>query len=161
MELIINYVFGFFSGYLIGKEFIPKIEENNNNNEINENIINYQPSDYYSIFLIRKDLNMGKGKIAAQVGHASLGLFLKVSKTNPKIAEFWSQQNFPKKFYFVLNEDDMDEKLFISKELNLNIKKIRDAGRTQIPSGSATVAAIGPITEDIIPSIVGTLKEII
>ena len=46
---------------------------------------------YKQIILIRTDLEMGKGKIAAQASHASLGAYLKTVAAFPNIARDWLQ----------------------------------------------------------------------
>lgn len=116
-------------------------------------------NDYSAMFIVRKDLKMGKGKIAAQVGHAALGIFQKVNAYLPEISEKWIGENFPKKFYYCADEDQMDEKALLAVNQNLLFEKIYDAGRTQIEAGSATVLAIGPITEEAIAELAQGLTE--
>ncbi|KAH0786074.1 peptidyl-trna hydrolase [Histomonas meleagridis] len=114
-----------------------------------------------AIFIIRKDLKMQKGKIVAQCGHASLGIFLKVLKEFPQLAEVWFNENsFPKKFYYCNSENEMDEKRELAKSMGLLSCKIHDAGRTQIAAGSATVLSIGPVTQDMVKNLTKGLTPI-
>lgn len=111
-----------------------------------------------AVFIIRKDLKMGKGKILAQCGHATLGIFVKVLNNIPFLAEGTWRKGFPKKYFYCNSEKEMDE--CVSKAMNLGFltEKIHDAGRTQIAAGSATVVSIGPIPIDRIPEICGNLS---
>ena len=116
--------------------------------------------DYSAMFIVRNDLDMSNGKEAAQVGHAALGLFNKVNAYLPEISSKWIEEDFPKKFYHCANEAEMDEKAKLAVNQNLLIEKIYDAGRTEIPAGSATVLAIGPITEEAISELASGLELI-
>lgn len=46
------------------------------------------------VFLVCMDLKMDKGKIAAQVGHATLGAYKKAQKYSPSVLVAWSGKNF-------------------------------------------------------------------
>lgn len=117
----------------------------------------------YGVFIVRKDLKMGKGKIAAQCGHASLGVFLKVSDKYPSIAKKWLNEDsgFKKKFYYCKDESEMDQKNKLAKTNGFETVKIHDAGRTQIAPNSATVLAIGPVKESQIEELASGLTPIL
>ena len=46
--------------------------------------------DIKMVFIVRSDLSMGKGKIGAQCGHATLGVYLK-TKLWAKHCKYWAQ----------------------------------------------------------------------
>ncbi|OHT11703.1 Peptidyl-tRNA hydrolase 2, mitochondrial [Tritrichomonas foetus] len=96
------------------------------------------------IYVIRKDLKMRPGKISAQVGHASLGIFLKIANRIPHLADY----DFQKELFYCPNEAIQTEKKNLAKDNNLSHITIHDAGRTQIAAGSATVLAFGPVESD-------------
>ena len=102
-------------------------------------------SDYCGVFVVRKDLKMRQGKIAAQCGHASLGIFQKIVKRQPLLAEQWLNSEFPKVFYYCANEGVMDTVEEQADAAGYSTIIIHDAGRTQIAAGSATVLAIAPV----------------
>ena len=114
--------------------------ENQNTQAVDEN------RKYSIIFIIRKDLKMRNGKISAQVGHASLGIFLKIQKHYPNLSEY----NFEKELYYCPNEKVQNQKMILAKQNGLCTYLIHDQGRTQIASGSATVLAIAPVEADFI-----------
>ena len=110
------------------------------------------------ILIINNGLKMGKGKIAAQAGHASVQATLKAGEKNPLALQAWLSSGQKK---VCLKGDDADHLLALekqAKEAGLLTSKIHDAGHTQIPSGSLTVLAIGPCQDDLVEKITGNLK---
>lgn len=118
------------------------------------------PEDTCGVFLVRKDLKMGRGKEAAQCGHAILGLFHNISHGDHKVCSYYYDVNFPKLFFYVENEEQMDDYRAMALGNNLCACKIRDAGRTQIAAGSATVLGIGPVPKSEVSSLFGSLTPI-
>ncbi|XP_014361238.2 peptidyl-tRNA hydrolase 2, mitochondrial [Papilio machaon] len=115
-------------------------------------------SEYKLVLVVRTDLNMGKGKIAAQCSHAAVGAFEKAQKKDPESLKIWQSTGQAK---IALKSDSLDE----IKQINDNAKKmglitsmIRDAGRTQIAANSITVLGIGPAPKDIVDKVTGHLK---
>ena len=110
------------------------------------------------ILIINNGLKMGKGKIAAQAGHASVKSTLKAGKKAPLILQAWLSSGQKK---VCLKGDDADHLLALekqAKEAGLLTSKIHDAGHTQIPSGSLTVLAIGPCQDELVEKITENLK---
>ncbi|ELP91395.1 peptidyl-tRNA hydrolase 2, putative [Entamoeba invadens IP1] len=118
-----------------------------------------EPNEEYKLVLcVRKDLKMGKGKIAAQCGHAAVGCVLKAQKTDKKALESWQYCGQAK---VALNVNDLEELNELEKQakgLGLITKKICDAGRTQVEPGSITVLGIGPGPKSVINEVTGKLK---
>ncbi|KAI0359172.1 peptidyl-tRNA hydrolase II [Trametes cingulata] len=98
------------------------------------------------VLVVRTDLGMSTGKIAAQ--HATLACYKILQKTNPsaKVALKAS------------SEDELLELEAIAKSLNLAARSILDAGRTQIAAGSRTVLGIGPGPVDLVNKVTGKLR---
>ena len=108
------------------------------------------------IILIRRDLNLSKGKIGVQCAHASAEAVLKSAK---EIIDKW--RKFSKKV--VLAVDNENELLKYKKEAEkakLVTALIRDAGLTEIPENTLTCLAIGPDEEEKIDKITGKLKTL-
>lgn len=114
--------------------------------------------DFKMLLVVRNDLKMGKGKIAAQCGHAAVGAFESAQKTCPQILKRWSRSGCAKIAVKVESEPELMEirKQAILKQFNICL--IRDAGRTQIEPNSKTVLAIGPAPSREIDRITGHLK---
>ena len=109
------------------------------------------------VLVINNDLKMGKGKIAAQVGHASVTATLKIGENQPTILDAWLKTG-QKKVCLKSGYDELIE--LESKAQNHGIQTVRisDAGKTQVPSGSLTVIAFGPDSEDKLQDLTGHLK---
>jgi PTH2 family peptidyl-tRNA hydrolase len=114
---------------------------------------------YKMAIVVRTDLGMGKGKIAAQVAHAAVSLAWDVmdGETNKKVSEwFWEGQK-----KIVLKVDSLAELQRLSDEcVKAGIRHtiIVDAGLTQIDPNTNTVLGIGPDTNEKIDSITKGLK---
>ena len=110
------------------------------------------------VLIINNGLKMGKGKIAAQAGHASVQATLNAGQKSPLVLDAWLSSGQKK---VCLKGDDADHLLALEKlaiEGGLLTSKVHDAGHTQIPSGSLTVLAIGPCQDELVEKITGTLK---
>ena len=112
------------------------------------------------VLVIRTDLNMGKGKAAAQCAHAAIDLYKKANKRTPKLLTQWESFGQAK---VTLKAPEGGEKALehLQRQAEgegLAAVIVRDAGRTQIESGSATVLGIGPGPSEIIDKVTGHLK---
>lgn len=109
------------------------------------------------VLVINNDLKMGKGKIAAQAGHASVTATLKAGEHRPATLDSWLHSG-QKKVCLKSNYDDLIELESKGKSNGIQTVRITDAGKTQIPSGSLTVIAFGPDNEDKLHDLTGHLK---
>lgn len=99
------------------------------------------------------------GKIAAQCSHATLACYktLVASPAQRSLLSRWERQGQPKIALQVKSEDDLLMLQAQAMSLGLCARVIRDAGRTQIASGSMTVVGIiGP--RSIVDNVTGSLK---
>ncbi len=108
--------------------------------------------------VVRTDLEMGKGKIAAQAAHASLSAYLEAERTNPQDAEKWLEEGMKKVVLKVAGEKELFLYFQQAKDMGIPVEIIRDAGLTQIEGGSATCFGIGPAPSEDIDKVVGKLK---
>lgn len=108
--------------------------------------------------IIRNDLKLTKGKIASQASHAAVLCYQKALDTNKKVAMEWSLKGQPKIVLKVDSQSELEELYSQSKQSHLTCALVRDAGRTQIESGTATALGIGPDYVEKIDSIVKHLK---
>ena len=93
--------------------------------------------------IINNSLGMKKGKIAAQASHASVHV---LDKVNSSDIDEWKANGMKKIVLKVDSTEDLLE-LFQRAKGELPCALITDAGKTQIPSGSKTCFACGPVDE--------------
>ncbi|XP_048729599.1 probable peptidyl-tRNA hydrolase 2 [Ostrea edulis] len=117
--------------------------------------------DFYKmIFVVNSELQMGVGKIAAQVAHAALGLHRTLLDDPQKFGQMlmsWEQFGETK---IVTKGDNTGQLMGLAEKassLGLPHYIVHDAGRTQIAAGSTTVLAIMGKLE-VVDSITGSLK---
>lgn len=109
------------------------------------------------VIAVRTDLGMGKGKIAAQVGHACVLGAENVRKTHAGWFErWWSGQE--KVVVKVESLKELEEVKKGAIELGLPWSEVTDAGHTQIAPGTTTCISVGPAPEESIDKITGDLK---
>lgn len=110
---------------------------------------------YKQVIIIRTDLKMKPGKIAAQSAHASVAAIDKVDK---KIVSVWKKEGQKK---IVLKVATLEELMNIKEKcgkLKIPSAIITDAGLTEVNPGTITALAIGPDSEEKINKITGKLK---
>jgi len=105
--------------------------------------------------IIRTDLKMGKGKIAAQCAHASLAAFLIAKDLDKNI---WIKEGAKKVVLKVKDEKELKNLCERASKLKLPCELIKDRGLTQIKSGTITALGIGPADEKKIDKVTGKLK---
>ncbi|XP_063283604.1 probable peptidyl-tRNA hydrolase 2 [Pelobates fuscus] len=119
-----------------------------------------EDQNYYKmVFVVNMELPMGVGKVAAQVGHAAVGLYqllLKESKTRD-VACKWDEYGAKKVVLQGSNTTHLLELQALALSMNLPTYMVQDAGRTQIAAGSYTVlSVIGE--EECVNKVTGKLK---
>jgi PTH2 family peptidyl-tRNA hydrolase len=105
--------------------------------------------------VVRTDLGMGRGKIAAQVAHAAVAAALG-SLGGPDFAE-WLRDGQPKVVLKVTSADALREVAEQAQAAGLPVELIRDAGRTQLAPGTLTCCAIGPAARDRVDAVAAAL----
>lgn len=130
--------------------------------------------------LVRKDLKMPKGKLAAQVAHASMGAVLELFKAvhdvghglNSNITQIrkaslinyekamacWLEGSFVKVVVGVENEAHLQNMYDMAYLRHLPCCLIRDQGRTVFKEPTITCAAIGPCEPEAVSDWLGDLK---
>ena len=102
--------------------------------------------DLKQVIIVRADLGMGKGKIAAQSAHAAVEALEKALKKNPEWVEEWKEQGQEKVVLKISGKKELLE-LFQQMKNLFPCALIKDAGRTQINPGEPTCIACGPAPE--------------
>ena len=96
------------------------------------------PGECKLVLVVRPDLKMSGGKIAAQCSHATLACFKSISKACPALCRRWENTG-QAKIALRGDEGGEDELVFLQAQavsLGVTAKIIRDAGRTQITAVS-------------------------
>lgn len=128
--------------------------------------------DTKQVLIIRKDLNMRKGKMVAQGSHASMlailqqghvqkdehGLPTYVIPMQPSVME-WVTNLFTKVCVGVNSEEELLAIYEQAKEANIPCSLIQDAGLTEFDGvPTYTAVAVGPGATEDIDKITGDLK---
>ena len=109
------------------------------------------------VILVRMDLKLDKGKMAAQVSHASVDALL---KSHPDIVEDWRNQGMKKVVLKVKDKDELLEYKKKAEDNKLVAALITDAGKTALQPGTITCLGIGPDKEEKIDKVSGKLKMV-
>ncbi len=114
-------------------------------------------NDIKQVIAVRTDLGMGRGKIAAQVGHACVLGAEHVRKSSPEWYNVWFKEQ-KKIVVKVSGIKELDEIKRHAIDLNLPWSEVSDAGHTQLAPGTTTCISIGPAPGAMIDKITGGLK---
>lgn len=124
--------------------------------------------DVKQVIVVRKDLNMRKGKVAAQVAHASMKFLfdnndsehstqLKV-ELSPQEA-LWVAGPFAKVVCGCDSEDELRDLMLKAELKGIQCCSIIDAGRTEFHGEpTLTCAAFGPDEISMLDEVTGNLK---
>jgi peptidyl-tRNA hydrolase, PTH2 family len=114
--------------------------------------------DYKQVIVVRKDLGMGTGKLAAQVAHAAVMAVEITKMRNLNWFNSWFKAGQAK---VVVKVQTLSQLLEIRKQaesLHLSVAEIQDSGLTQIPAGTVTCIGIGPGPSGLIDKVTDHLK---
>jgi peptidyl-tRNA hydrolase, PTH2 family len=139
-----------------------KSQNDNNSDDEGEEVFDFEDADLKMVFLVRDDLKLGAGKIAAQVAHAAVGLTEKINEKGKsyykQALEHWSEFGAKK---IVLRAKDLEELKNVHKQckkLKIPSIMISDAGHTQVDPGTVTVVGIGVEDSSKLDKITGGFK---
>jgi PTH2 family peptidyl-tRNA hydrolase len=111
----------------------------------------------HKMVIITSDIEMSPGKLAAQVAHAAVECTLKSMEKKPKKVKKWLREG-QKKIIVKTNQEEMEKLENLARQMNLQTAVIRDAGHTELESGTLTAIAIGPASEVELNKVTGQLK---
>ena len=156
----------FFLGFYIKKIIYNSIRKSDHKkikyNKQKNKKYDFENSDLKMVFLVRLDLKMGAGKIAAQVAHAAIGLYDDIMNGDDEYhieaLNYWNTFGAKKIVLKCDNYETMKQVAIQAKQSQLPFILISDAGHTQIPAGSVTVLGIGPDSSEKINKLTGNFK---
>ena len=108
------------------------------------------------VVLVRTDLGMGRGKLAAQVAHAAVVAAL--AAQGSRDFDAWLGEGQPKVVLSVSDGEQLRAAAAAADAAGLPVHVIRDAGRTQLTPGTPTCCAIGPAEDSRIDAVTGGLS---
>ncbi len=103
----------------------------------------------------RTDLGMGRGKLAAQVAHASLSAY---EDTSDRTRKQWKGEGQKKIVLKADGESELFRLADAAERRGLPNVIVRDAGHTQLEPGTVTCLAVGPGDEDEVDRVTGDLS---
>lgn len=110
---------------------------------------------YKQVIILRKDLDIGKGKLITHGIHAAVGA---IRKLDNNVLEKWESEGSKKVVLKVNNLKELKEIESKLKKVKMPYFLVKDAGLTQLKSGTVTALGIGPVEEKEIDKVTGKLK---
>ncbi|KAI9833395.1 MAG: hypothetical protein M1826_007493 [Phylliscum demangeonii] len=122
----------------------------------------HDDEEHKLVLVVRTDLGMSRGKIAAQCGHATLACYKAMlgshSGRDRARLERWERQGQTKIAVRAQTEEELVRLQRVAARLGVCARPVRDAGRTQIAAGSLTVLGLGPGPKSLVDQVSGGLK---
>ncbi|MFH1722574.1 MAG: peptidyl-tRNA hydrolase Pth2 [Candidatus Altiarchaeota archaeon] len=109
--------------------------------------------EFKQVIVVRKDLNLSKGKLSAQVAHAAV-----TAAGKSPFKGQWIHQGQKKSVLACEDEAGLRELKKAAEDARLPCALIEDAGRTHLSPGTTTCLGIGPAPTEEIDKITGHLK---
>lgn len=109
------------------------------------------------VIIIREDLNLSKGKMAAQASHAAVNASNIVKDKEKNKWNKWMDEGGKKIILKAKSTDQLYRLKEIADKRGLATSLIKDAGHTEISPGTVTALGIGPAHDEEIDAITGDL----
>jgi peptidyl-tRNA hydrolase, PTH2 family len=113
---------------------------------------------YKQVIVVRKDLHMDIGKIAAQVAHASVLGAERTKHFNHVWFHRWFESGQAKVVVKVQSYEELIALRNNAENLSLTVVQVEDRGMTQNPAGTTTCIGIGPAPTELIDRVTSHLK---
>jgi peptidyl-tRNA hydrolase len=107
------------------------------------------------VIVVNEALRLPRGKLAAQVAHASVAALLQAT---PAAQRGWLAVGMPKVVLRAESDAELHALDARAAELGLPAALIRDAGRTVVPVGTVTCLGIGPADVGAVDALTGALR---
>jgi peptidyl-tRNA hydrolase len=107
------------------------------------------------VIIVNQSLKLPKGKLAAQVAHASVGAFIEASD---EARVDWLEEGMPKVVVQAQDETELRRLLDLALQNCIPALLVEDAGRTVVPEGTVTCLGLGPAPDGEIDRLTSELK---
>ncbi len=111
--------------------------------------------EFKQIILVREDLKLPIGKLAAQVAHAAVECVLRSGKS---MIKSWREEGMAKIVLKVKDLKELQKYNQLAKDAGFVTALITDAGRTVVIPGTVTCLGIGPDDDEKLDKLFGELK---
>jgi peptidyl-tRNA hydrolase, PTH2 family len=113
---------------------------------------------YKMLLCVNTELRMGKGKMAAQCGHAAVGCYQRAMRHCPNAVRAWERTGCAKIAVQCASAHEFEELVVHARARGIPWYLVEDAGRTQIAAGSRTVLGLGPAPVSVFVGVTDHLK---
>ena len=110
------------------------------------------------VIVVRTDIKMSKGKMAAQAGHAAVSASEYARKNRPEWWTPWINEGQCKIAVKVTSEQEIMELERKARNAKLPAALIVDRGLTELPPETTTCLGIGPAPANKVDAITGNLR---
>jgi PTH2 family peptidyl-tRNA hydrolase len=107
------------------------------------------------VIVVNEALRLPRGKLAAQVAHASVAAFLRAPRESQ---ERWLSEGMTKIVLGCGSAEELAAILVRAEAAGIPFELIRDAGRTVVAAGTVTCLGLGPAADSDLNPITGALK---
>lgn len=114
--------------------------------------------DYKMVIVVRRDLKLSSGKMAAQVAHAAVNCAFAAKRRTPEWFDRWYSEGQRKAVVKAPSLQELYEVKVAAEDQGLVTSLITDAGMTEVPPGTVTCLGIGPGPEATVDRVTGHLK---
>lgn len=114
--------------------------------------------EYKMVIVVRTDIKMSKGKVAAQAGHAAVSASEYARKNRPEWWNPWITEGQCKIAVKAKSEEEILEIERKARNTGLPVALIVDRGLTEIPPNTITCLGIGPAPANKVDPITGRLS---
>ena len=116
---------------------------------------NLERYKYKQVIVVRSDLEMSTGKLAAQVAHASVTALQRAKREEKGWADAWLAEGQKKVVVVVASERELQKK---AMEVGVPGELVQDAGLTELPPGTVTALGVGPAPSELVDKVTGKLR---
>ncbi|NHJ05781.1 MAG: peptidyl-tRNA hydrolase [Candidatus Heimdallarchaeota archaeon] len=113
---------------------------------------------YKMVIALRTDLKMTKGKSAVQASHAAVIAVEEAKRKKLDWVKKWFYEGQKKVVVQVSSKEELELLYQKAQQNNFPCSLVNDAGLTELPPGTATAVAIGPVPNNMIDKITSNLK---
>jgi PTH2 family peptidyl-tRNA hydrolase len=114
--------------------------------------------EFKQVIVVRTDLKMSPGKMAAQAAHASHSAAEVARESHHKWYDAWKDEGQKKVVVKVSSEKEIIELYREVKSGQVPCYIVNDAGLTELPPATTTTLGIGPGPNEVIDKFTGHLK---
>ncbi|MDF2956133.1 peptidyl-tRNA hydrolase Pth2 [Candidatus Alkanophaga liquidiphilum] len=111
--------------------------------------------EYKQCIVMRGDLKLSKGKLAAQAAHAAVSSYERAPR---RARRAWLRSGQKKVVLRVSTLGELLELKRLAETLGLPCALVQDAGLTEVPKGTVTALGIGPAKAEKIDKVTGNLS---